>query len=115
MFGKKTKTPWLTRNQLMILSDIRANGRAGIDLWGGDINLSTIRSLSKRGMIDTRSGGRVVVTRAGKRRLRQPWPAQQPVGDQKDRGGVSVSGKAEIAPVASGEASHGNSDSIPSL
>lgn len=74
---------WLTRNQLETLDVIRKNGRSGIPLWHTDIKLSTIRSLATRGLINSRSQFDVVITRAGKARLRQPWPPLQPTGDQK--------------------------------
>ena len=96
---------WLTRNQLEILDAIRKNGRSGIPLWYTEINLSTIRSLAKRGFVDCRSGFRIVITRAGKKRLHQPWPAIQPVGDQKDRPVPVGSTTEEIAPAASQESS----------
>jgi len=98
MFGGKTKAAWMTRRQLEVLETIRKHGRRGVLLWYTDINLSSIRSLAKRGMVDTRSRGRIVCTRLGKRRLSQPWPTLQPTGDQKDRGDVVASGAAEIAP-----------------
>jgi len=102
MFGKKRATPWMTRHQLEILESIRKHGRLGLPLWHTDINLSTIRSLAKRGLVDTASRGRIVITRAGKHRLRQPWPAQQPTGDQKDAGDGNGSNVADIrGPAAS--------------
>ena len=82
------RTPWMTRNQMEVLDAIRKEGSTGVDLWGTDMKLSTIRSLEKRGLVDTRSGGRVVATKAGKKRLNEPWPDQQPVGDQNDSGGL---------------------------
>ena len=75
---------WLTRNQLETLEVIRKDGRSGIPLWHTDINLTTIHSLAKRGLVDSRSHFDVVITRAGKARLRQPWPSVQPTGDQED-------------------------------
>ena len=105
MFGGKTHAAWMTRHQLEVLDSIAKHGRSGVPLWHTDINLSSIRSLAKRGYVDTRSRGRIVATRAGKKRLSQPWPASQPAGDQKQRPVVSGSGVTQIAPVASGEAS----------
>ncbi|MEE8428551.1 MAG: hypothetical protein V3S33_03505 [Gammaproteobacteria bacterium] len=96
----------MTRHQLEVLEKISLAGRAGIRLWHTDINLATIRSLAKRGFVDTRVGGRVVVMRAGRRRLKQPWPALQPTGDQKDRQGSDGEGAAEIG--ASGAAKEGD-------
>ncbi len=98
MFGGKTKAAWMTRHQLEVLRSIRQHGRRGVLLWYTDINLSTLRSLAKRGMIDTRSRGRIVCTRLGRLRLSQPWPAVQPAGDLKDSGDVVASGAAEVAP-----------------
>ena len=85
MFGGKTKAAWMTRRQLEVLETIRKHGRRGVLLWYTDINLSSIRSLAKRGMVDTRSKGRIICTRLGKRRLSQPWPTLQPLGDKKAR------------------------------
>ncbi len=108
MFGKKQKTPWMTRHQLEVLDAIRTHGRSGVPLWFTDISLSSIRSLAKRGLVDTASRGRIVITRAGKHRLNQPWPAEQPTGDQKGRGGGQGSNVVGIgAPEATGEASVG--------
>jgi len=89
--GRKTKKrgDWLSRSQLEVLAGIRALGRSGLDLWGGEVNLATLRSLSKRRLVDTRRGGRVVITRAGKRRLRGPWPAEDA---RRDRARASGSG-----------------------
>jgi hypothetical protein len=105
MFAGKTHGAWLTRNQLEILDSIKKHGRRGVPLWYTDINLATIRSLAKRGYVDTRSRGRIVATRSGKQRLLQPWPTVQPTGDQKNTIGASGSNVAEIRPTASGEAS----------
>ena len=106
MFGKKRKTPWLTRHQLEVLDSIRKHGRGGVPLWHTSISLSSIRSLAKRGLVDTASRGRIVITRAGKHRLHQPWPAESSTGDQKARGGVRAEGVVDIhGPEASGEAS----------
>jgi hypothetical protein len=96
MFGGKTKAAWMTRRQLEVLETIRKHGRRGVLLWYTEINLSSIRSLAKRGMVDTRSKGRIICTRLGKRRLSQPWPTLQPTGDQKDRADASGSGVEEI-------------------
>lgn len=95
---RKDRADWLTRHQLEILKSINEHGRGGVPLWHTDISLSTIRSLAKRGYVDTRSRSRVVATSHGRRRLTQPWPQEQPTGDQKDRGDVVASGAAEIAP-----------------
>ncbi len=83
---------WMTRHQLVVLQSIAGGGRGGVPLWNTDLSGSTIRSLAKRGFVDTRSGGRIVATCLGRKRLRQPWPAQQPAGEQKDRGDEPVSG-----------------------
>lgn len=80
---------WLTRHQLGVLDSIAKQGSNGILIWGGGRSLSTLRSLAKRGFVDTRSGGRIVATYRGRKRLRQPWPADQPTGDQKDRSGIA--------------------------
>ena len=107
----KRKTKWITRHQLTVLAQIARAGRAGIKLWHTDINLATIRSLCKRGLADTASKGRVIATRAGKKRLREPWPAESSAGDQKDRASVVASGAAEIAPVtAEGSSDAGEVD-----
>ncbi len=106
MFGKKQKSPWMTRHQLEVLDGIRTHGRSGVPLWYTDINLSSIRSLAKRGYVDTASRGRIVITRAGKHRLRQPWPPEQPTGDQKDRDAAKGSNVVGIGgPEATDEAS----------
>lgn len=99
--ARKARSDWLTRRQLEVLYAIRQHGRGGVLLWYTSISLSTIRSLAKRDMVDTRSRGRIVCTRLGRRRLSQPWPTVQPTGDQKDRGDVVASGAGEVAPVAS--------------
>ena len=101
---KRSHGDWLTRNQLEILEQISRTGRQGILLWHTDINVATIRSLAKRGYVETRKGNRIIATRAGKVRLSQPWPADQPTGDQKDRMGTESSNVREIAPGGSGEA-----------
>ena len=103
MFGKKRKTPWMTRHQLEVLDGIRTHGRSGVPLWYTDISLSSIRSLAKRGLVDTASRGRIVITRAGKRRLNQPWPAEQPTGDQKDRNEGEGSTVTDIRPPATSQ------------
>ncbi len=72
--SKKTENRWMTHNQLEVLEKIAATGRQGIKLWYTDLALATIRSLCKRGLADTRRNGRIVVTWAGKRRLKEPWP-----------------------------------------
>jgi hypothetical protein len=105
---RKSRGDWLTIHQLRILSSIAEQGRKGIALWQTDVNISTIRSLAKRGYVDTRKHGRIIATGPGLVRLSQPWPADQPTGDQKDRGDVVASGGGEIAPTASGEASQSN-------
>lgn len=93
---KAKKAPkWLTTHQLEVLDKIAATGSAGIKLWHTDINMGTIRSLCKRGFADTASAGRIVATRAGKTRLNQPWPAEQPTGDQNGREGSDDTGEAE--------------------
>ena len=97
LFGKKVKTPWLTRNQCEVLDKIAKTGSAGIKLWYTDINLATIRSLCKKGLADTASKGRVIATRAGKRRLRQPWP---PESAQSDRKPVTGSGESTVTPIS---------------
>lgn len=102
---RKSRGDWLTRHQLEILSSIAKQGRSGIALWGKDTNLATVRSLTKRGYVDTRKGGKIIATGAGVVRLSQPWPGDQPTGDQKDRADVVASGSAEVAPTGSGEAS----------
>ena len=107
--ARKDRSGWITRNQLEILDTIRKNGRSGIPLWHTEINLSTIRSLAKRGFVNCRPGFRIVITRAGKKRLHQPWPAIQPVGDQKDRPVPVGSTTEEISPAASQEASQPDS------
>ena len=101
----KDRGAWLTFHQLKVLQKIAQRGRDGMQLWQAEISLATIRSLWKRGFVDTRSGGRVVATYLGRKRLRQPWPAQQPIGDQKDRALADGSGGSSISPVASGDAS----------
>lgn len=83
MFRKKAKPQWMTRNQLQVLEKIANAGRAGIKIWYTDLNLATIRSLCKRGFADTAKGGRILVTRAGKSRLRQPWPSESAQNDRK--------------------------------
>jgi len=103
MFGGKKRSAWLTRHQLEVLDTIRKHGRRGVLIWYTDLNLSTLRSLAKRGFVDTRSRGRIVATRAGKKRLSQPWPAVQPTADQKAAQGISESNVARIAPERSGE------------
>jgi hypothetical protein len=105
MFGGKTRVAWMTRKQLEVLDSIRKHGRRGVPLWHTDINLASIRSLAKRGLIDTRRRGRIVITRAGKSRLSQPWPPVQPTGDQKDRQREDRSNVREIAPTGSQAAS----------
>lgn len=95
---------WLTRNQLLTLQGIGKNGRSGIPLWNTDIKLSTIRSLAKRGFVASRSQFEVVITRAGKARLCEPWPPIQPTGDQKDVINPLRSGNEEIDSAASHEA-----------
>ncbi len=101
MRGKKTKTPWLTRNQCEVLDRIAKTGRQGIKVWYTDINLATIRSLCKKGLADTASKGRILATRAGKRRLRQPWP---PESAQTDRKGATASGESNVVGIeAQGE------------
>ena len=80
----KQHADWLTRNQLETLEVIRKDGRLGIPLWHTDINLTTIHSLAKRGLVDSRSHFDVVITRAGKARLRQPWPSVRPTRNQED-------------------------------
>lgn len=101
----KDRGAWLTRHQLVILESIARSGSAGVSLWKTDISGATIRSLAKRGFLDTRSGGRIVVTHLGRKRLRQPWPAEQSAGDQKDRVSADGSGVSSVAPVASGDSS----------
>ena len=80
----KQHSDWLTRHQLETLEVIRKDGRSGIPLWHTDINLTTIHSLAKRGLVDSRSHFDVVITRAGKARLRQPWPSVRPTRNQED-------------------------------
>ncbi len=70
----RKELPWMTHSQLVALEDVAGAGRAGVLIFGTEINLATIRSLLKRDCIDTRRGGRVVATRLGRWRLRQPWP-----------------------------------------
>lgn len=82
--SKKAENRWLTYNQLQVLDTIAKHGRQGVYLFYTDLSLATIRSLFKRGLIDTRRKGRIVATRAGKRRLKQPWP--KPVQDRPDTG-----------------------------
>lgn len=108
-FGGEAKAPWMTRQQLLVLESIAKTGRAGIRLWFTDISRSTIRSLAKRGFVDTRSGGRIVATRSGKKRLNQPWPSGPSTGDQKETGSTSGSNVSAIAPEASGAASQHDS------
>lgn len=96
MFGKKVKTPWLTRNQCEVLDKIAKTGKAGIKVWYTDINLATIRSLCKKGLADTASKGRIVATRAGKRRLRQPWP---PESAHSEGSAVAGSGESTVTPI----------------
>ncbi len=103
--SRKKRTPWLTANQLGVLESIMLHGRGGLPLWQTDINLATIRSLAKRGFCDTASRGRIVITRAGRKRLLEPWPAEQPTGDQKDRADASGSGAAQNEPTGSQAAS----------
>ncbi len=105
--GRKDRSGWMTRHQLEVLDSIQKHGRRGVPLWFTDLALSTIRSLSKRGFVDTRRRGRVVATRAGKRRLSRPWPGVQPTGDQKDRSDAGGSAQSEIACVASDAHGHG--------
>ncbi len=104
-FGGETKTAWMTRQQLLVLEGIAKAGKAGIRLWFTNINLSTIRSLAKRGFVDTRSGGRIVATRSGKKRLSQPWPDRPSTSDHKETGESGGSNVQAIAPEASGAAS----------
>lgn len=105
MFGNKVKTPWLTRNQCEVLDKIAKTGRHGIKVWYTDINLATLRSLCKKGLADTASKGRILVTRAGKRRLRQPWPRESA---QTDRAPVTGSGESTVTPIGGqGEAGAG--------
>ncbi len=98
---RKSRGDWLTTHQLVVLRSIADEGKAGVSIWRTDISGATIKSLWKRGYLDTRKGGRVIATGAGVVRLSQPWPAEQPTGDQKDRGDVVASGGAEIDPAAS--------------
>ena len=102
---RKSHSAWMTWQQLLVLKVIANTGRAGIRLWFTDINLSTIRSLAKRGFVDTRSGGKIVATRSGKKRLTQPWPSAPSTGDQKETVEGVGSNVREIVPGASGEAS----------
>ncbi len=102
---RKSHTAWMTRQQLLVLESVAKTGRAGIRLWFTDINLSTLRSLSKRGLVDTRSGGRIVATRSGKKRLDQAWPDRPSTSDQKGTESGHGSNVQAIAPEASGEAS----------
>lgn len=105
---RKRKTTWLTWHQCSVLDSIAQHGGRGVLLWYTDISLATIRSLAKRGFVDTRSGNRVIATRAGKRRLLEPWPTQLGADAPKVRPDPHASGGAEIAPAASeGEAAVG--------
>lgn len=99
MLRRKRTSPWLTRHQLEVLDSIAQHGWRGVPLWYTGISLSTIRSLAKRGYVDTRARGRIIATRAGKRRLKQPWPIEQPTGDQKDRAGSG----AAVVPIVQSE------------
>lgn len=110
MLRRKRKSPWLTRHQLEILQSIAQHGWRGVPLWHTDINLSTIRSLAKRGYVDTRARGRIIATRAGKRRLNQPWPSEQPTGDLKDHAGSGAS----VSPIvrSAGAAAVSSPDSL---
>ena len=90
----KAQDRHLTYNQMTVLDTIAKAKRAGIKLWYTDLSLATIRSLCKRGFIDTRRGGRVVATWRGKRRLKMPWPKKpvenlpqaEPEGEQIGNG-----------------------------
>lgn len=108
---RKQKAAWLTWKQCSVLDSIAKHGSRGVLLWYTDISLSTIRSLAKRGFVDTRSGNRVIATRAGKRRLLEPWPAEL-VGDApKVAPHPSASGHIQAAPAASeGAASVGKAE-----
>jgi len=99
---KGFKTPWMSRAQLRVLKRVRDTK---VRLWHTDISLSTIRSLSKRGLVDTRRGGRVVVTILGRLRLRGPWPAKSAQADRATRDGRVMSDGAGVASAASGEGS----------
>lgn len=101
----KKKTPWLTANQIAALDVIRQHGRGGLPLWHTDINLATIRSLAKHGFCDTASRGRILITRAGRKRLLKAWPPEQPTGDQKNRADASGSADEEGELTGSQEAS----------
>lgn len=87
----KATAPWLTRRQLKVLKKIADTGANGILIWHTDINVATMRSLCKRGFADTASRGRLIATKAGKSRLRQPWPPESVQGDHKQEAGSSVS------------------------
>ena len=101
----KRATPWLTRNQLEVLDAIRMVD--GIRLWYTDLSVSTIRSLSKRGLLDTAPGGRIVVTRAGRKRLKQPWPDPQSTGDQNGRNAADDVGSADNVDSGASQADSG--------
>jgi len=109
---RKKDAPWLTVNQLETLNTIyeskvsyRFRTVRGIRLWYTAISLSTIRSLAKRGYVDTASKGRIVATSRGIHRLRQPWPASQSAVDQKQAPGMSGSREGKSASAASQAAS----------
>jgi len=110
--SRKKQTPWLTVHQLETLATIHESkiekwplAVRGILLWYTDINLSTLRSLAKRGYVDTASGGRIVATFRGRRRLMEPWPTGQVLDNLKDDGGVSGATEGKAAPAASDAAS----------
>ena len=98
---RKQKAAWLTWKQCSVLDSIAKHGSRGVLLWYTDISLSTIRSLAKRGFVDTRSGNRIVATRAGKRRVLEPWPARLAADAPKVVPHPSASGQAQVAPAAS--------------
>jgi hypothetical protein len=103
--ARKKRTPWLTANQLGVLDVIRQHGRRGLLLWHTDINLATIRSLSKHGFCDTASHGRIVITRAGRKRLLESSDGEQPTGDQKNRAEADGLAPGENDPTGSQEGS----------
>ena len=101
----KRATPWLTRNQLEVLDAIRMVD--GVSLWYTDLSVSTIRSLAKRGLVDTASGGRIVVTKAGRKRLKQPWPERSSTGDQNGRNAGDDVGSADNVDSGASQADSG--------
>lgn len=100
---KPAEDRWLTRNQLEVLQTIAAHGRRGVYLFYTDLSLATIRSLFKRGLVDTRRRGRIVATWRGKRRLKGPWPTTNAAVGSAVSPGMSASGGSRVDSGASQE------------